>query len=234
MTAYFGTVGHGLVQGSSNYYECVSVVGTTYLYKRPSKPSNHGSEIKFVADSSTGSGRFTGIWQDASTVNFPNAFQDPALHPTTSGTPSYTPTHNDTTLYLYNNENHDATVTVDYSQASSGSGTGSSGGVSVFDAEFYPNTRTVLRGVITRQGPAQYEGGTSSISLFDENVYLNNPLYTTNWPTGGTVTTQTFSSLSNFTLDHTKTYYIASPQGVIYATSTPESRRTKKVFCNFW
>ena len=112
----FGSVGHALPgNGSPNYYECVSVSGTTYLYKRPNKPSNHGSEIKFVADSTTGSGRYTGTWQDASTVNYPNAFQDPALHPTTSGTPSYTPTHNDTTLYLYNNENHDATCTVDYS-----------------------------------------------------------------------------------------------------------------------
>ena len=114
-SSLFGSVGHALPgNGSTNYYECVSVSGTTYLYKRPSKPSNHGSEIKFVADSTTGSGRYTGTWQDASSVNYPNAFQDPSLHPTTSGTPSYTPTHNDTTLYLYNNENHDATCTVDY------------------------------------------------------------------------------------------------------------------------
>jgi alpha-tubulin suppressor-like RCC1 family protein len=112
----FGSVGHALPgNGSPNYYECVSVSGTTYLYKRPNKPSDHGSEIKFVADSTTGSGRYTGTWQDASSVFYPNAFQDPSLHPTTSGTPSYTPTHNDTTLYLYNNENHDATCTVDYS-----------------------------------------------------------------------------------------------------------------------
>lgn len=113
-------------------------------------------------------------------------------------------------------------------------GTGSSGNVSVFSAVFSPNTTTELRAVITRQGPAQYEGGTPHISLFDENVYLNNPLYTTNWPTGGTTMSQTFSSLYNFTLDPTKTYYVATAQGTVYATSTPESRRAKKVFCNFW
>lgn len=119
--------------------------------------------------------------------------------------------------------------------SSGGSGTGTSGNVSIFQATFSPNTETELGFTVTRHGPTQYEGGTPHIGLYDENVYFNNSLYTTNWPTGGTITSQSASSLYNFTLDSTKTYYVASgAQGIIYATSTPESRMKKKVFCNFW
>jgi hypothetical protein len=118
MSAYFGSVGHPLSgNGSSNYYECVSVSGTTYLYKRPNKPANHGSEIKFVADSTSGTGRYTGTWQDASSVAMPNAF---GIDQNQTSTPSYVPTHANTTLFCYNNENCDVILTVSYSTSSMG------------------------------------------------------------------------------------------------------------------
>jgi len=163
----------------------------------------------------------TNVWSDydqPSNTNLPTSVDNGANGVITiQGLPSYT------LLYQFTEPMY-----------SSSGGTGTSGGVSTFAAVFNPNRASELGFTITRSGPASYEGGVSSIYLFDENVYLNNPLYTTNWPTGGTILVQSGSSLSNFTLDATKTYYVASAQGTIYATSTPESRETKKVFCNFW
>lgn len=116
------------------------------------------------------------------------------------------------------------------------SSTSSSGGVSTFSAVFSPNTSTELSFTVTRSGPTLYEGGITAIHLFDDDVFsFTNPVYTMNWPASTSITSQTGSSLYNFTLDATKTYYLATAQGTTYATSTPESRSgKKKVHCNFW
>ena len=109
-TNLFGSVGHTLTE-SSGYgrYVCTSVSGVNYTYAQPNKPLSYGYNISFVADSSTGSGRYTGVW-NANPSSYghgkPIGFEDPANVSSTgngqngnSYVPSYTPTHSDTTLY---------------------------------------------------------------------------------------------------------------------------------------
>jgi alpha-tubulin suppressor-like RCC1 family protein len=124
-TNLFGSVGHTLTE-SSGYgrYVCTSVSGVNYTYAQPNKPLSYGYNISFVADSSTGSGRYTGVW-NANPSSYghgqPIGFEDPANVSSTgngqnggSYVPSYTPTHSDTTLYLYSDNGLWYTISVNY------------------------------------------------------------------------------------------------------------------------